>query len=159
MKYGYRFFLFLCVLSCLCLIVGAVDASPEDSVPSDLETTIPKIALDDETLQALIDALVPTESDGDAPSADSEPTIPSVELDPKSVDSIAEAMGEDRSCDSAEICNQSRQTNHLIILNIYIQSASANASEYQRYEKDDQVPKEQKSQTKRQMLYKGSKWK
>ena len=94
MKYGYRFFLFLCVLSCLCLVVGAVDASPEDSVPSDLETTIPKIALDDETLQALIDALVPTESDGDTSSADSEPTIPSVELDPKSVDSIAEAMGE-----------------------------------------------------------------
>lgn len=36
----------------------------------------------------------------------------------------------------------SDKTNHLIILNIYIQSASANASEYQRYEKDDQVPKE-----------------
>lgn len=51
-------------------------------------------------------------------------------------------LGEDRSCDSAEICNQSGQTNHLIILNIYIQSASANASEYQRYGKVDQVPKE-----------------
>lgn len=94
MKYGCRVLLLLCVLSCLCFGVGAVDASPENIISSDLESTIPKVALDDETLQALIDALVPTESDGDASAADSEPTIPSVELDPKSVDSIAEAMGE-----------------------------------------------------------------
>lgn len=94
MKYGRRFLLLLCLLSCLCLVVGAVDVLPDDTTVPDLEPTVPKVALDDETLQALVDALVPIEPDGDVAPSDSEPTVPSVILDPESVNSIAEAMGE-----------------------------------------------------------------
>ena len=53
MKYGCRFLLLLCVLSCLCLVAGAVDVLPDDTTVPDLEPTVPKVALDDETLRSV----------------------------------------------------------------------------------------------------------
>lgn len=75
MKYAYRFFLFLCVLSCFCFVVGAVDAFSNDSIVPDLEPTVPKVALD-------------------VVASDVEPSVPMVEISPDSISALASAISD-----------------------------------------------------------------
>lgn len=91
-----RVFSLLLVLGCLfglCLPAYAVDDGQDSSFPSEPEPSVPTVALDDSSIQAIVDALVPSEPAGDDLSDDTEPTIPVVDLTPDTVDAISQAVG------------------------------------------------------------------
>lgn len=93
MKHVFSILLVIGCLLGICIPVFAVDTGEDDVAPSEVESTIPTVALDDNSIQAIVDALVPSEPVGDDLSDDTEPTIPVVELTPDTVDAISQAVG------------------------------------------------------------------
>lgn len=88
-------FLILAIL-CLSISVFAVDDVPIDTnpvadLPLETSPTIPVVSLDDDSIQAIAEALLPTEAD----TADTtDPTIPVVELAPDSVAALSQAVAD-----------------------------------------------------------------
>lgn len=93
MKNVFRLFFVLGCVFGLCLYAGATDAGPSAPPPAETEPTVPVVAIDDDSIQAIADALVPTEPVGDNSADDTEPTIPQVELAPDTVDALSDAVG------------------------------------------------------------------
>lgn len=76
MKNAISILLVLGLVLGLGLTVYAVDGEPDVTETPPSDPTIPVVALDDGTIQTIVDALASTEPDGDVIVDDTEPTIP-----------------------------------------------------------------------------------
>lgn len=93
MRHVFSLFLVLGCLFGLCLYVGASDVGTAATLPPSTEPTVPVVALDGESIQAIADALVPSEPTGDTSPDDTEFTVPQVELSPDTVEALSQAVG------------------------------------------------------------------
>lgn len=85
--------LIICAFSvCVCAEPDSTaDTVPVEDVPVEVAPTIPVVALDPDTVQAIAEALLPTEAD----TADTtDPTIPVVELAPDSVAALSQGVAD-----------------------------------------------------------------
>jgi hypothetical protein len=94
---------YVCIcLLCVCLLVGVVDATdvvaPTDASvpPSGPAPTVPEVAIDDQSIQDIADALYPIVNPPTDPTVPTDPVVtdpPQVDLSPDAVDDIAGAVG------------------------------------------------------------------
>lgn len=96
MRYVRSFFFVLLLVAVVCTAVHAepdfpADTAAGETVPVDATSTIPVVALDPDSVQAIADAVLPTEADNLDPT---EATTPVVDLSPEAVASIGQAVGD-----------------------------------------------------------------
>lgn len=90
MRYVRSFFFVLLLVAVVCTAVHAepdfpADTAAGETVPVDATSTIPVVALDPDSVQAIADAVLPTEADNLDPT---EATTPVVDLSPEAVAAI-----------------------------------------------------------------------